>query len=213
MPEFLDVLIKNNVKFLFISPYPNMCYKNIFSLYKQNLVWFGYKSCKKFLMPYLTKSEFENDKRLPEKERQYKAVEFDKSIRFGKRHGCYVKKFGNIGWFTNMDVRYRYDEKILSKKYKGNENKYAKYDDNNYIVVDSLKNIPSDYSEPMDVPFTILTELNPKQFKVICMPKFKESGEYHTRHLMGGKPKYNMTVLIKNLNPTKELSEKEEDRL
>ena len=32
-----------------------------------------------------------------------------------------IKKFGNICWFTNLDIDKRHEELILWKKYKGNE--------------------------------------------------------------------------------------------
>ena len=53
-----------------------------------------------------------------------------------------IKKFGNIGWFTNLDVAKRHEKLILWKKYTPEE--YPKYD--NYLAwnVNKVSEIPCD---------------------------------------------------------------------
>lgn len=78
-----------------------------------------------------------------------------------------IKKFGNICWFTNLDIDKRHEELILWKKYKGNEKEYPKYDNYNAINVNKLTDIPCDYEEIMGVPITFLDKHNPKQFELL----------------------------------------------
>ena len=85
---------------------------------------------------------------------------------FGQPDGSF-KKFGNVGWYTNLDVKKRHEELILYKKYKGNEKDYPKYDNYNAIEVSKLKDIPLDYKGIMGVPITFIEKYNPKQFEII----------------------------------------------
>lgn len=85
---------------------------------------------------------------------------------FGQPDGSF-KKFGNVGWYTNLDVKKRHEELILYKKYKGNEKDYPKYDNYDAIEVSKLKDVPLDYKGIMGVPITFIEKYNPKQFEII----------------------------------------------
>jgi len=85
---------------------------------------------------------------------------------FGQPDGTF-KKFGNVGWYTNLDVKKRHEELILYKTYKGNEKDYPKYDNYDAIEVSKLKDIPLDYKGVMGVPITFIERYNPKQFEII----------------------------------------------
>lgn len=74
------------------------------------------------------------------------------------------KKFGNIGWFTNIATRKRTELLPLGKKYKGNETEYPEYDGYSVIEVNRIVNIPEDYPGVMGVPITFLKHYNPDQF-------------------------------------------------
>lgn len=63
-------------------------------------------------------------------------------------------KFGNICWFTNLDITKKPNIPILTKTY--NTKDYPKYDNYDAINVDKIKNIPYDYQGVMGVPITIL---------------------------------------------------------
>ena len=76
-----------------------------------------------------------------------------------------IKKFGNIGWYTNIDNKKRHEKLILWKQY--NEVEYPKYDNYDAISVDKVSNIPCDYVGLMGVPISILDSLNPEQFEII----------------------------------------------
>ena len=79
------------------------------------------------------------------------------------------KKFGNIGWFTNLDTYIRHTELDLYKKY--NEADYPKYDNYDAINVDRVADIPCDYFGVMGVPITFLDKYNPEQFDIVSFRK------------------------------------------
>lgn len=76
-----------------------------------------------------------------------------------------IKKFGNIGWFTNLDVAKRHEKLILWKTYTPEE--YPKYDNYDAINVDKVSEIPVDYDGVMGVPISFLDKYNPEQFEII----------------------------------------------
>lgn len=78
-----------------------------------------------------------------------------------------IKKFGNIGWFTNLDVAKRHEKLILWKKYTPEE--YPKYDNYDAINVNKVSEIPCDYDGVIGVPITFLDKYNPDQFEIIGM--------------------------------------------
>lgn len=85
---------------------------------------------------------------------------------FGQPDGTF-KKFGNVGWYTNLDVKKRHEDIILYKTYQGNEKDYPKYDNYDAIEVSRLKDIPKDYKGVMGVPISFLDSHNPKQFEIL----------------------------------------------
>ncbi|MBI2010750.1 MAG: modification methylase [Candidatus Colwellbacteria bacterium] len=78
-----------------------------------------------------------------------------------------TQKFGNVGWYTNLDVKKRHEELFLYKTYKDNKKDYPKYDNYDAIEVSRIKNIPMDYEGSMGVPITFLNKHNPGQFDII----------------------------------------------
>lgn len=76
-----------------------------------------------------------------------------------------IKKFGNIGWFTNLDVAKRHEKLILWKKYTPEE--YPTYDNYDAINVDKVRKIPCNYDGVMGVPITFLDSYCPEQFEII----------------------------------------------
>ena len=85
---------------------------------------------------------------------------------FIQRNGT-VKKFGNICWFTNLDIKKRHEELILVKKYAGHEDEYPTYDNYDAIEVSKVADIPFDYDGIMGVPITFMDKYNPEQFEII----------------------------------------------
>ena len=80
-----------------------------------------------------------------------------------------IKKFGNIGWFTNLDVAKRHEKLILWKQYTPEE--YPKYDNYDAINVDKVSEIPVDYDGVMGVPITFMDKHNPEQFEIVAFRK------------------------------------------
>lgn len=108
-----------------------------------------------------------------------------------------IKKFGNIGWFTNLDIAKRYEKLILWKNFTSEE--YPRYD--NYLAwnVDKVAEIPCDdyidvefgegelcqymemypdleilennkiriHNPIYGVPITFLDKYNPEQFEIV----------------------------------------------
>ena len=90
-----------------------------------------------------------------------------------------IKKFGNIGWFTNLKSNKRNEKLKLTKEYYAKESKEQKRSENyenkdyptflnyNAINVDRVENIPKDYFGVMAVPLSFLDKYNPEQFEII----------------------------------------------
>jgi len=70
-----------------------------------------------------------------------------------------IKKFGNIGWYTNLDTTKRREKLTLYKKY--DPKVYPKYDNYNAIEVSKVSDIPLGYKGIMGVPVTFLDKYNP----------------------------------------------------
>lgn len=102
---------------------------------------------------------------------------------FIQRDGT-VKKFGNICWFTNLDIKKRHEELILVKKYAGHEDEYPTYDNYDAIEVSKVADIPFDYDGVMGVPITFLNKYSPDQFEIIGI-----SGDLANPLLIDGKRK------------------------
>ena len=111
-----------------------------------------------------------------------------------------VKKFGNIQWFTNLDISKRHEELILYKNYTPAE--YPKYDNYDAINVDKVADIPCDYDGVMGVPITFLDKYNPIQFEIIGATESEGKGFSQGLWLQATKisqPMINNTKLYKRL--------------
>ena len=77
-----------------------------------------------------------------------------------------IKKFGNILWYTNLDIVKRHEVLDLIEKY--DPEKYPKYENySNCIEVAKVNDIPCDYDGLMGVPDGFLNVYNPEQFEII----------------------------------------------
>lgn len=120
---------------------------------------------------------------------------------FIQRDGT-VKKFGNICWFTNLDIKKRHEELILVKKYAGHEDEYPTYDNYDAIEVSKVANIPFDYAGVMGVPVTFLDKYSPDQFEIVGLDRYTVPKEFLVggRVAINGKPTY-ARILIRNKHP------------
>jgi hypothetical protein len=76
-----------------------------------------------------------------------------------------LRKFGNICWFTNMDIQKRHEDLVLTNTYNPEDN--PKYDNYDAINVKATIRIPMDYTGVMGVPITFLEKYNPDQFEIV----------------------------------------------
>ena len=76
-----------------------------------------------------------------------------------------MRQFGNVGWYTNLDVSIRHEELKLYKTYNAKE--YPKYDNYDAIEVSKVAEIPVNYDGVMGVPITFIDKYNPEQFEII----------------------------------------------
>lgn len=76
-----------------------------------------------------------------------------------------IKKFGNVLWYTNLDIIKRHERLILRKQYASKD--YPKYDNYAAINVNKVADIPVNYGGVMGVPITFLTKHCPEQFTII----------------------------------------------
>lgn len=89
------------------------------------------------------------------------------------------KKFGNIGWFTNLKHKKRNEKLILVREYE--EEAYPKYDNCDAIEVSKTKDIPLDYEGVMGVPISFLNKYNPDQFSIVGslnVPRIEGKAKY-----------------------------------
>lgn len=186
--EYVATLVEYDKKFIIIGNQNAITYKEIFPLLKDNIIWLGNNNPapKLFYVPTL--------------------LEERKNIKKDE-NGDLVATFGNICWFTNLDIKKRHEDLILIRKY--NEKDYPKYDNYDAINVDKVKEIPYDYEGAMGVPITFLDKYNPDQFEILdannCRKenflKVKPHGLVKDADgSINGKPKY-ARILIKNKHP------------
>ena len=75
------------------------------------------------------------------------------------------QKFGNVLWFTNLDIKKRHEKLILYKRFS--ENEYFRYVNFDAIDVNKVTEIPCDYFGFMGVPDSFFDSYNPDQFEII----------------------------------------------
>jgi len=139
--EFMHALVSNNKQFLIIGNMNALTYKAIFALIKEDRVWLGYRSG---------------------------AMSFRSPVGGARERGgsdYELRKFGNICWFTNLDITKRHVDLLMYRKY--DPLLYTRYYNYDAINIDKVSDIPEDYDGVMGVPVTFLSKYNPEQFEVI----------------------------------------------
>ena len=167
--EYVAQLMEYHKKFLIIGNQNAITYKEIFPLIKNNQLWLGNHSVKKFLVPN------------PIKRNNITQAE----------NGKYYASFGNVCWFTNLEHHKRHEFLTLYKNY--NPDDYPKYDNYNAIEVSKVADIPIDYDGAMGVPITFLDKYNPEQFEII---KFRKGDDDRDLSVNGKCPYFR--ILIKH---------------
>lgn len=148
--EYIAQLMEHNKKFLVLGNMNAITYKEIFPLIKDNKMWpgTGFRSVVEFEVPKHTIIQTSSGR------------ETEDGRKFMKVQG--------VTWWTNLDYPRRHQDIILFREYKGNEDKYPKYDNYDAINVDKVADIPKDYIDGvMGVPITFIGQWNPKQFEIV----------------------------------------------
>lgn len=91
---------------------------------------------------------------------------FSKKMSFTQPDGSEAA-LNNCCWFTNLNIDIDRHFEFSGITYKGNEEKYHKYDLYDAINIDRCIDIPYDYYDVMGVPITFLGKYNPSQFKIV----------------------------------------------
>ncbi len=177
--EYVAQLVEYNKRFLIIGNINAITYKEIFKLIKENKAWLGInmgRGISGFIVPdhyelYGTETRIDD---------------------FGNR----IISPNNCLWLTNLDTPKRHEDIILTKKYRGNEIKYPKFDNYDAINVNKTQEIPMDYGGVVGVPITFLHKYNPQQFELI---KFRKGNDDKDLSINGKCPYFRILIENKRL--------------
>ena len=107
------------------------------------------------------------------------------------------KDFGNVCWFTNLDIKKRHDTLETGCLYGDDPSKYPAYDNYNAINCDKVNEIPDDYDGVIGVPITFLGKHCHAQFEIIGLDRYVEDNpNYGKRFTINGVETY-ARILIK----------------
>ena len=174
--QYIAQLMEYNKKFIVIGNQNAITYKEIFKLIKDNKVWLGYK---------FGDMEFQVPDYYEPHATRYREDE----------NGIKWRSFGNMCWFTNLDIPKRHEYIILYKNY--NSDDYPKYDNYDVINVDKVSDIPMDYSGTMGVPITFIDKYNPQQFEILGIANSARWIGYECYTLINNKKIYNRLIIKK----------------
>lgn len=184
--KFIALMVEHDKKFLVIGNMIATNYKVVFPLIKENKMWPG--------VTFNKIVEFE----VPDHYDTSKSIEKD-----GKK----LIEVPAISWWTNLDYGREYEDIELTALYKGNEDKYLKYDNYEAINIDKTAEIPKDYRKIMGVPITFIGKWNPEQFEILGITKSWNNNKYKSypgidAPIINGQALYTR-ILIQNkrLNP------------
>ncbi len=159
--EYIALLERYNMKYLFIGDINQTTYKEFFPLLMSNKAWMGATMNGTGSHWFEVPSTYQND---------------NVKIIDGKR----MMTNGRACWWTNMDYSERHTLMQLGYEYKNHESDYPKYA--NYDVIDigyepntgkgrrgDFARTPYDYDGVMGVPATAINRICPEQFEIIGM--------------------------------------------
>ena len=145
--KFLNQLIKYKKKFIIVGSVLVPSVNNSFNIIKNKEMWFGVsRELSKFYIP----------------ESYYNEGKGEIDPKTGR-----IQVHVSSEWFTNIEHGHTTPPIPLVKKYKGNEDDFPKYENEDAINVDRVKDIPSDYDGVIGVPITFLRKWNEEQFEVV----------------------------------------------
>lgn len=151
--EYIAALMSHRKKFIIIGNQNAITYKEVFPLVMHNEMWLGTSYPKEFIIP-------EN---MEGRRNTYKRAD-----------GTLMAKFGNVCWYTNLDLKKRHEKLVLKKKYSPEE--YPRYDNYKAVEVSRTSDIPYDYGGVMGVPISFMGKYNPDQFEILGADEAEGTG-------------------------------------
>lgn len=141
--EYIGQLMEYKKKFLIIGSQKSIGCKEIFPLFQENKIWWGYGfkgAAAHFFSPY------------------------EDTATAGDHKKDMIRVSG-VTWFTNLEIPKRSKEMDLVCRYSPDE--YPRYENYNAIEVGKTTDIPFDYPGIMGVPITFLDKYCPDQFDIV----------------------------------------------
>ena len=141
--EYIGQLMEYEKKFLIIGSQKSIGCKEIFPLFQENKIWWGYGfkgAAAHFFSPY------------------------EDTATAGDHKKDMIRVSG-VTWFTNLEIPKRSEEMDLVCRYSPDE--YPRYENYNAIEVGKTTDIPFDYPGIMGVPITFLDKYCPDQFDIV----------------------------------------------
>lgn len=169
--EFIDWIFEKEKEFIILGNENNETDKDIFSLIRESKIWLG-------------KNNGDMAFKVP-KDSEARETRF-----WIDSTGQKWRSFGNMCWFTNVDLGRRHQPlqlmsmddnlkfnkpllKKLTNDYKTNI--YPEFDNYNVIEVPRYDAIPNDYDGAMAVPITFLKYHDPNQFQILNANDYRKS--------------------------------------
>lgn len=141
--EYISQLIKYDKKFIIIGHQNAIKYKEVFPLIRDNKIWLGY-GFKGGAAHFISRYD---------------------DFAVGGEHKDGMIRVSGVAWFTNLPIKKRNEELILTEEY--NPVRYPKYENFDAINVNKTNDIPKDYYGYIGVPITFVDKYNPKQFEIV----------------------------------------------
>ena len=141
--EYIGQLMEYKKKFLIIGSQKSIGCKEIFPLFQENKICWGYGfkgAAAHFFSPY------------------------EDTATAGDHKKDMIRVSG-VTWFTNLEIPKRSEEMDLVCRYSPDE--YPRYENYNAIEVGKTTDIPFDYPGIMGVPITFLDKYCPDQFDIV----------------------------------------------
>lgn len=174
--EFVAWIMEANKKFLIIGNIAGACYKEIFPLIKDNLIWPGKRYHGRVNGKNMTFLVPDN----------ITATGTEVYIENGHQY----TSVPTAGWFTNIDHGRRHEPLQLmteADNIKYSKHKevrgigYAHYENYDAIEIPYVDAIPSDYEGMMGVPVTFIDKYCPEQFEILGMCENEDLYKLKTR--------------------------------
>lgn len=189
--EFIGIMNSWRKRFVLLGSINAVTYRSVFPLIMDNKLWLGNKPWSKEV--YFIVGD-----------------DYKKSLLEHKKEGSgYIIEDGEVYarnssiWFTNLPIKKRKEDLILTKTY--NPIDYPKYDNYDAINVDKVKDIPKDYYGVMGVPVSFMDKYSPNQFEIVgwtikgmCNVEFKDLGT--SNPMICGKSKYKRLFIRRKLS-------------